>query len=370
MGPACPHGATPSQVVCPLPGSPNHRFLTASQTPPVRYLRSRNRRWHPASASASRGGPGTHNSRIRRTCCGHDSGVRRRLILLLLLVVAPVAVGCGSTDVDRARERLRQARADVEQRVQRTRLEFERRRAEYGRRIEQILGDLQKAVPSPRRTSPVVRSRGRHEPETIDAFLTDLLRDIDGYWTRTLAANDLPAPRIHYDWVPPGARRATGCGHVADDRAAFYCPTDDTIYVAQEFAAQLYNGVAQGLPGQSAGYGRATGDFAVAYVLAHEYGHNIQQELGIFDNTTSTSAEPFELQADCFAGTWSNSVYEQGHLESGDLEEATNAALAVGDFDVGNAQHHGTPQQRRDALLAGFRSGDPSTCGRYVDGST
>jgi predicted metalloprotease len=80
------------------------------------------------------------------------------------------------------------------------------------------------------------------------------------------------------------------------------------------------------------------------------------------------SAKPFELQADCFAGTWANSVFEQGQLEPGDLEEATNAALAVGDFDVGNAQHHGTPQERRDALLAGFESGDPSVCSRYVAG--
>jgi predicted metalloprotease len=295
----------------------------------------------------------------------------RRLpaLLALLTMMALVATGCGSGDVDRARERLQQARADLQQRAERTRREFERRRAEYGRRLEQILGDLQKTVPSPRRTSPVVASRGRHEPETIDAFLTDLLKDIDAYWTRTLSANQLPAPVIHYDWVPPGETHLTGCGHPADDSAAFYCPTDDTVYVAQQFAAQLYNGVVQGLPGQSAGFGRAVGDFAVAYVLAHEYGHNIQQELGIFDNTPSASAEPFELQADCFAGTWANSVYRQGHLEPGDLEEATNAALAVGDFDAGNAQHHGTPEQRRDALLAGYRTGSPEVCAQFVEGS-
>ena len=87
-------------------------------------------------------------------------------------------------------------------------------------------------------------------------------------------------------------------------------------------------------------------------------------------SASSTRAErhrrPFELQADCFAGTWGNSVYRQGLLEPGDVEEATNAALAVGDFDVGNAQHHGTPEERREALLLGFESGDPSVCSRYV----
>lgn len=66
------------------------------------------------------------------------------------------------------------------------------------------------------------------------------------------------------------------------------------------------------------------------------------------------------------AGTWASSVYEQGLLEPGDLQEATDAALAVGDFDVGNGQHHGTPEERRDALLTGFDSGDPATCSRYV----
>jgi predicted metalloprotease len=80
----------------------------------------------------------------------------------------------------------------------------------------------------------------------------------------------------------------------------------------------------------------------------------------------TSNARPFELQADCFAGTWANSVYRAGHLQPGDIEEATNTALAVGDFDVGNAQHHGTPQERRNALLAGFESGDPSVCARYL----
>jgi predicted metalloprotease len=214
-----------------------------------------------------------------------------------------------------------------------------------------------------------VRSRGRNEPQTIDLFLTDLLGEIDRYWTRTFEASGLPEPRVRYHWVAPGRTVLSGCGHPADDRAAFYCPADDTIFVAQQFAADLYNGVAEDLPGESAGYGRARGDFAVAYVLAHEYAHNLQYELGVFDNSPGASARPFELQADCFAGAWAHSVFEAGLLQPGDLEEAASAALAVGDFDVGNAQHHGTPEERRDALLTGYRSGDPSVCGRYVAGT-
>ncbi len=161
--------------------------------------------------------------------------------------------------------------------------------------------------------------------------------------------------------VPPGEAVDTACGE-AGDTAAFYCPADDTIYVAQAFAAALWDGVLEGLPGT----GRAAGDFGVAYVLAHEYAHNLQEEFGVFSRPSPT-AEPFELQADCFAGAWGNSVYRQGLLEPGDVEEAINTALAVGDFDVSNAQHHGTPDQRREAWLLGFEGGNPADCERYLN---
>jgi predicted metalloprotease len=285
--------------------------------------------------------------------------MRLRVGIALLIALLAGGAGCG----DDVGERIEQTREDVAEQIDRARDEFEERRERFGERIRQVLDDLDKVFPEAERTSPTVRSRGRNEPTTIDVFLTALLEDIDRYWTTTFEAAGLPEPRVGYHWIQPGGVVMTGCGQPADDRAALYCPADDTIYVAQQFAADLYNGLARGLPGESAGYGRAVGDFAVAYVLAHEYAHNLQQELGVFDNAVTTSAKPFELQADCLAGTWAHSVYEQGLLEPGDLEEATNAALAVGDFDVGNAQHHGTPEERRDALLGGFRSGDPSQCG-------
>jgi predicted metalloprotease len=104
----------------------------------------------------------------------------------------------------------------------------------------------------------------------------------------------------------------------------------------------------------------------VAYVVAHEYAHNLQHEFGLFTLRPGRSVAPFELQADCLAGAWGNSVYKQGLLEPGDVEEAINTALAVGDFDTRNAQHHGTPEQRREAWLLGFEGGDPSACERYV----
>jgi uncharacterized protein len=286
------------------------------------------------------------------------------------VLIAGFGAGCGGEDVERelgeARDRAERVGRDVAERVQRARDEFEERRERFGDRIREVLADLEPLFERPRQTSPTVLSRGRNEPTTIDAFLTDILRSVDRYWTRTFDEAGLPTPSVRYAWVDPGAVVLTGCGTPADDAVALYCSADDTIYMGQQFAADLYEGVLRGLPGEAAGFGRAAGDFAVAYVLAHEYGHNLQQELGIFDNRVGPTARPFELQADCLAGAWAYSVYADGDLQTGDLQEATSAALAVGDFDVGNAQHHGTPTERRDALLAGFESGDPSACRRYV----
>ena len=74
----------------------------------------------------------------------------------------------------------------------------------------------------------------------------------------------------------------------------------------------------------------------------------------------------FELQADCYAGTWAKSAYEENRLEDGDVQEALDAALAVGDFDASNPSHHGTPEQREEAWNMGFEAGDPSSCSEYL----
>jgi predicted metalloprotease len=272
----------------------------------------------------------------------------------LLVVLAFGFAGCGDGEV----------RDSLRERAQRIEKRLKAERDKLRKRVEEFLSQIEQAIPEATRTSPRVQSRGRTGSQTIDQFLTSVLEDVDGYWTKTLRASDLPEPRVSYVWIPPGRAVESDCGEAGED-AAFYCPSDDTIYVSQQFASDLYRGVVRGLPGQSAGVGRAAGDFGVAYVLAHEYAHNLQQEFGIFDVPTDT-AEPFELQADCLAGAWGNSVYASGHLNDGDIEEAINTALAVGDFDVSNAQHHGTPEQRRDAWLLGFESGDPSRCDRYV----
>jgi hypothetical protein len=287
-------------------------------------------------------------------------------ILLPFIVACTIAVlaGCAAEDgIDDAREQLAERTEKLRRDVER---EYREQRDRIEGRVQEYLAQLEQAIPEAEGTSPEVRVRGRNQPQEIDEYMEGVLRNIDEYWTRTLRASGLPEPRVGYEFFPPRAIRVSACGITAGGDSAFYCPADDTIYVGQRFAADLYNGVIRGLPGESAGFGRAAGDFAVAYVLAHEYAHNVQQELGIFDNQVGPSARPYELQADCWSGTWANSVFARGDLEQSDLDEILNTALAVGDFDAGNEQHHGTPEERREAVLTGFRSGDPAVCRRYV----
>ena len=116
--------------------------------------------------------------------------------------------------------------------------------------------------------------------------------------------------------------------------------------------------------------GNAVGEFGLAYVIAHEYAHNVQFELGFYELLRpSDGVKAFELQADWIAGLCGNAVYREGRYDEQDVEQAISTAQAVGDFDFGTAQHHGTPDERRTAWLDGFRTGDPARCRAYVPGT-
>lgn len=218
----------------------------------------------------------------------------------------------------------------------------------------------------------ILGSEDDAEPRSMEQFLTAVTEDVDAYWTKVFEASGLEEPRVAYNWIPAGQTAASVCGDgdgTLGDSAAAYCPGDDTIYISQQFATDIYNGALdQALPGSSQGYGRTIGDFAVAYIVAHEYAHQVQDELGLFEQYgQQLPTMAFELQADCWAGTWAQSASEENRLEDGDVQEALDAALAVGDFDAGNPGHHGTPEQREEAWTSGFESGDPSSCSDYLD---
>ncbi|MBA2516381.1 MAG: neutral zinc metallopeptidase [Solirubrobacterales bacterium] len=289
-------------------------------------------------------------------------------ILLVLVACTGLLAGCGSDDTARVTKDVRQRAERVRDDARALRTRAERLSKRVSKRVQAVLDDLEKAVPEAAPNTRAPSARGQANANEIDRLLTSTITSVDAYWTKTLTAAGRPEPRVSYKWVAPGERLRTGCGAVADDRAAFYCPADDTIYVAQVMAAELYQGLNDQLPGQRAGYGRAVGDFGVAYIVAHEYAHNLQNEFGTFRQAARGSSKPFELQADCMAGLWGNSVYRAGKLKPGDIEEAMNTALAVGDFDYSNRNHHGTPNERRDAWVTGFERGDPADCQPFVAG--
>ena len=169
-----------------------------------------------------------------------------------------------------------------------------------------------------------------------------------------------------------GATR-TGCGTGQSVMGPFYCPADTTVYIDLSF----YDDMKEKLG--------ADGDFAQGYVIAHEVGHHVQKLLGIepkvrqmqqnaSESQVNQLSVRMELQADCFAGVWGHAMQQQGVLEPGDLEEALNAAQAIGDDRlqqqgqgrvVPDSFTHGTSQQRYTWLKRGLDSGDPAQCNTF-----
>ena len=168
----------------------------------------------------------------------------------------------------------------------------------------------------------------------------------------------------------------TGCGTGQSVMGPFYCPADQTVYIDLSFYDELKNKLGAG------------GDFADGYVIAHEVGHHVQKLLGIEEkvreqqqHSTQTEANhlsvKLELQADCFAGVWGHYMQQQNVLETGDLQEALNAAEAIGDDKlqqqsqgriVPDSFTHGTSQQRYSWFKRGFDSGNPAQCNTFSAG--
>jgi predicted metalloprotease len=155
----------------------------------------------------------------------------------------------------------------------------------------------------------------------------------------------------------------TGCGTGQSATGPFYCPADRQVYIDLTFWDELKNRFGAG------------GDFAQAYVVAHEVGHHVQTLLGISEQVRSREdGIKLELQADCFAGVWGNRAQAAGLLERGDLEEGLGAAAAVGDDRIQERTQgrvdpeswtHGSAEQRMEWFEAGFDSGDPEQCDTF-----
>jgi uncharacterized protein len=173
-----------------------------------------------------------------------------------------------------------------------------------------------------------------------------------------------------------GSVRTAGCGGATANVGPFYCPADQLVYIDLDFLEQLQREFG------------ATGDLAAQYIVAHEYGHHVQNITGIegrvreaqerFPDARNDFSVAMELQADCFAGAWASSVAERGLFDRPDeIDEALEAAEAVGDDRIMESAGqtvdpdlftHGTAEQRRSWFERGFQSGDPEQCTAF-DGS-
>ena len=172
--------------------------------------------------------------------------------------------------------------------------------------------------------------------------------------------------------VYDGAIRTDGCGSATSAVGPFYCPADERVYLDLTFYEDMRRQLDAG------------GDFAWAYVIAHEVGHHIQNLTGTDGEVARLERDDpdranelsvrVELQADCYAGVWASTVFAEGDLEPGDLEEAFTASEAVGDdrLQEGAGQRvdpdsftHGTSEQRRTWFENGYEAGDPAACDTF-----
>lgn len=203
--------------------------------------------------------------------------------------------------------------------------------------------------------------------QQMGEFIAVVLGDTEDVWNEIFRQSGLEyrEPRL----VLFSSRIESACGLAGSASGPFYCPADEKVYIDLDFLEQLQSELG------------AEGDFAAAYIVAHEIGHHVQNLLGTLDKANAakqrvseTKANEIsvqvELQADFLAGIWAHYAQKMKNiLESGDIEEAINAAQAVGDdrlqkqsqgYVVPDSFTHGTSKQRMNAFMTGFNTGDLS----------
>lgn len=197
-------------------------------------------------------------------------------------------------------------------------------------------------------------------------FISSVLKSTEDVWGEILPQQ----AKIRYTnpkLVLFTGQTPSACGYASSATGPFYCPSDEKLYLDFAFFDELKRKF------------KAPGDFAQAYVVAHEVGHHVQDLLGTMDKVQSAGnsnemSVKLELQADCYAGVWGFYAQKKGLLEAGDAEEALRAASAVGDdniqkqaqgYVVPESFTHGSAQQRTQWFQRGFQSGDMRQCNTF-----
>ena len=230
--------------------------------------------------------------------------------------------------------------------------------------VTQVFGP---AVQAPGAANPQPIPRSEDPQRQLKDFSVYVFEDTQKTWSQIF--RDSNERYSNAKLVLYSGAVQTGCGGASSAVGPFYCPADGRVYLDlsfyEEMRAQL----------------QAPGDFAWAYVIAHEMGHHVQDEIGTSDQVDSERRQNpgeanalsvrLELQADCYAGVWASTVYKQGDLQQGDLQEAFTASEAVGDDRLqrqatGHVNPdtftHGTSEQRKRWFLVGFQNGEVAAC--------
>src|SRR5512147_789617 len=222
-------------------------------------------------------------------------------------------------------------------------------------------------------TAPAEAPAGKVGAPTdeMGRFVAGVLADTEQTWNTLFRqlGREYQEPRL----VLFTGATPTACGTGQAAMGPFYCPLDQRVYIDLAFYQQLRERF------------RAPGDFAQAYVIAHEVGHHVQNQLGIMqkmdayrqrlsESQYNALSVRLELQADCFAGVWAHHAQNRNLLEAGDVEEAMRAAAAIGDDTIQRRTQgrivpdsftHGTSEQRMRWFMTGMKSGQISACNTF-----
>jgi predicted metalloprotease len=207
----------------------------------------------------------------------------------------------------------------------------------------------------------------------LEQVLCGATDDVHEFWTREFQK------QFGRDYEPTetvffSQATNTGCGQASAQTGPFYCPVDNLVYFDLEFLTALQDQLG------------AEGDLAAQYIVAHEYGHHVQNVLGInADVQRAQQQDPsraneysiqLELQADCLAGVWAHDAEQHGELGAGEIDEALNAAAAVGDDRIQEQTQgridreswtHGSSEQRVTWFNRGFESGSAARCDTFAE---
>jgi uncharacterized protein len=196
---------------------------------------------------------------------------------------------------------------------------------------------------------------------TLADFSGRVFKDVDDAWAQIFqqAGRNYEHPRL----VLFRQASNSACGGASSSVGPHYCPPDQTVYLDLSFFRELRDRFG------------ASGDFAHAYVIAHEVGHHVQNELGIMKKVENREdGIRLELQADCLAGVWGYTAEKRGLLDPGDTREALDAAAAVGDDRIQQQTQgrvtpenwtHGSSEQRMKWFTRGMNKGDPAACDTF-----